>query len=369
MDYRSVLRVAALLSFLIFFLGAVAALAKTPTQISGPHTSRNLSVYFVHGPSKPGPVPLTLAEAMERRVIDVIETGSVHWLTVRNRGDLPVFIQRGDIVKGGRQDRVLTVSMLVPAHSKPVPIGSLCVERDRWSKRGAEDVARFSSAYQMLPSKSGRLALASPRIVAPSFQSRSEIVRRLEPFIGLSPRFERQSPVQAAPSAQDLIWRNVIETQKKLSESVGKRVAASQSESSLQLTLEDKTLNRRVERYTRALMPSPQGRGDIVGMVFAVNGRIDSADIYPSNGLFLKMWPKLLRLAATEAVGEAEGKSASSPTVTTVGSFLQSARNGEAFERKLPNAYRMRTMTSEDSVRSTTVDAWGAVLHMGLIAR
>ena len=369
MDYRSVLRVAALLSFLIFFLGAVAALAKTPNTVSGPHISRNLSVYFVHGPSKPGPVPLTLAEALERGTVDVIETGSVHRLTVRNRGDLPVFIQRGDIVKGGRQDRVLTVSMLVPAHSKPVPIGSLCVERDRWSKRGAEDVGRFSSAYQMLPSKSGRLALASPQVVGPSFQSRSEIVRRLAPFIGLPPRTGTQPGVQTAPSAQDVIWRNVIETQKKLSTSVGKRVAASESESSLQLALEDKTLNRRVESYTRALMPAPQGRRDIVGMVFAVNGKIDSADIYPSNGLFLKMWPKLLRLAATEAVGEAKRKSATLPTTARISSFLQSARNGKSFERKLPNAYRMQTLTSEDSVRSATVDASGSIIHMGLIAR
>ncbi len=369
MDYRSVLRVAALLSFLIFFLGAVAALAKTPTQISGPYTSQNLSVYFVHGPSKAGPVPLTLAEALERKVIDVIETGSVHQLTVRNRGNLPVFIQRGDIVKGGKQDRVLTVSMLIPAKSEPLPIGSLCVERDRWSKRGAEDVARFSSAYLMLPSKSGRLALMSPQVVAPSLDTRSEIVRRLQPFIGMPPRAGSQSRGQIAPSAQDLIWRNVLETQKKLSRSVGKRVAASESESSLQLTLEDKTLNRRVESYTRALMPAPQNRDDIVGMVFAVNGKIDSGDIYPSNGLFLKMWPKLLRLAATEAVGEAARKSVALPDAAKVGSFLQSARDGKPFEHNLPNAYRIRTLASEDSVRSTTVDASGSVIHMGLIAR
>ena len=34
---------------------------------------------------------------------------------------------------------------------------------------------------------------------------------------------------------------------------------------------------------------------DIVGFAFAINGRINSAEIYPSNGLFAKMWPKLLK--------------------------------------------------------------------------
>ena len=31
---------------------------------------------------------------------------------------------------------------------------------------------------------------------------------------------------------------------------------------------------------------------DVVGYVFAVNGKINSADLYPSNALFRKMWRK-----------------------------------------------------------------------------
>ena len=66
-----------------------------------------------------------------------------------------MFIQAGDIVKGGKQDRVLTVSLLLPAKSGRVPIASFCVEQGRWSARGKEDHAKFSSAKEAMPSRDG----------------------------------------------------------------------------------------------------------------------------------------------------------------------------------------------------------------------
>jgi hypothetical protein len=43
---------------------APARAADSGTRISGPHVHDNLAVYFVHGPSAPGPVPVTLGEAL-----------------------------------------------------------------------------------------------------------------------------------------------------------------------------------------------------------------------------------------------------------------------------------------------------------------
>ena len=55
-----------------------------------------------------------LGEAMGEGLVKILETGDVEELVIRNLGDREVFIQAGDIVKGGKQDRVLTVSMIVP---------------------------------------------------------------------------------------------------------------------------------------------------------------------------------------------------------------------------------------------------------------
>src|ERR1700722_2083391 len=97
-------------------------------RISGPYSHENLTVYFVHGVSVAGPIPLTLQEALAKGTVRLVETGSVNELKIENVGNEDVFIQSGDIVKGGRQDRALTVSFVLPRKSGEVPVASFCVE-------------------------------------------------------------------------------------------------------------------------------------------------------------------------------------------------------------------------------------------------
>jgi hypothetical protein len=40
-------------------------------RLSGPEVHENLAIYFVHGKSRSGPVPLTLAEALAKNTIEV----------------------------------------------------------------------------------------------------------------------------------------------------------------------------------------------------------------------------------------------------------------------------------------------------------
>src|SRR5215467_11266653 len=97
--------------------GRVAAEAPEVPQVSGPLVHENLAVYFIHGKSAPGKVPLTLDEALARGAVQVRETGDVNQLEIENRGNDEVFVQSVDIVKGGRQDRTLMVSLVLPPHS------------------------------------------------------------------------------------------------------------------------------------------------------------------------------------------------------------------------------------------------------------
>jgi len=102
-------------------------------EIQPPH--ENLAIFFIHGKSAPGKVPLTLEEAMARRQVQVRETGNVNQLEIENLGNEEVFIQSGDIVKGGQQDRTLMVSLELPPKSVRVPIAASCGEQGRWSPR------------------------------------------------------------------------------------------------------------------------------------------------------------------------------------------------------------------------------------------
>ena len=140
--------------------------AASGSRISGPHVHENLAIYFVHGPSAPGAVPLTLAEALDKAAVEVRETGTVNTLEIENTSDHDVYIQSGDIVKGGKQDRVLTMSLLLPPKSGRVPIGSFCVEQGRWAARGKEDVKAFTSAREAMPSREAKLAMNRPKAAA-----------------------------------------------------------------------------------------------------------------------------------------------------------------------------------------------------------
>ena len=111
---------------------------------------------------KAGPVPLTLEEALRNGKVQVRETGNVNSLEIENLGDQPVFVQAGDIVKGGKQDRTLTVSLLLPPKSGRMPIASFCVEHGRWSPRAAEDASKFDSAAAVVPSHEMKLAMQAP---------------------------------------------------------------------------------------------------------------------------------------------------------------------------------------------------------------
>jgi hypothetical protein len=101
MQRRAFLTLASALS-LSTLIGRAGPASAEPPQVTGPFVHENLAVYLVHGKSAPGPVPLTLEEALARGAVEVRETGSVNELSIQNRSAEEVFVQAGDIVKGGQ---------------------------------------------------------------------------------------------------------------------------------------------------------------------------------------------------------------------------------------------------------------------------
>jgi hypothetical protein len=106
--------------------------------------------------------------------------------------------------------------------------------------------------------------------------------------------------------------------------------------------------------------------------VFAVNGKINSADIYPSNGLFRKMWPKLLRASATEALGERNAKAESAPPVAAATSFLETPRDAQSVEKPAGPDGRIemrdsaKTLFMEAKPAAAPASAW---VHRNYLAK
>ncbi len=321
---------------------SLAALAEarpksTPNhEVSGPFTYQNLAVYLIHGKDViQHKKILTLQEALQQKKIIVHETGSVRQLEVENLSvEAEVFIQAGDIVKGGRQDRVLAYDLMVPPKSGRVSIASFCVEAGRWRRRGSEDSAKFSKSTGQLPGKALRLAISSS-------------------------------------GQQQLVWKRVKEQQDKLSQRLKKMVASAQSPSSLQLTLENKDLQAKVNAYVKRLEKCTAGKKDVVGFAVTINGKVESADLYGSSTLFRKMWPKLLRSAAVYAFAEQTiSRRFEMAETEQISSFLADGK-GDPSVTKVNDRIHVMTHTSSMKISIRTRDQLhnGAILHRNDLAR
>lgn len=100
--------------------------------IGAPITRAGVSLFPVYLPGRPGPTS-SIATGPDAEVeISEQPNASVPSLRATNRSERPVLLVEGQVVRGGQQDRVLNVSIVVPAgQSIDIPVS--CVERGRWS--------------------------------------------------------------------------------------------------------------------------------------------------------------------------------------------------------------------------------------------
>jgi hypothetical protein len=313
-------------------------------RLSGPYTHDNLTVFLVHGPETlDGKNFLTLQEALEQNKAVVHETESVNELSIENlAADQEVYVQSGDIIKGGKQDRTLPYDSLVGPKSGPVAINSFCVEQGRWSKRGEEsDVQFHASTYN----------LQKP-VLLTGVTGGSELSLR--------------------GSSQRGVWRNVARVQDRLSDKLDASVKSEASASSLQLTLESVAVRQAIAPYIRTLVPAPDSHDDVIGYVAVINGRVLSGDVYASRSLFRKLWPKLLEGSAVEAFIEADPKRKFDPAGEgAVRAFLAEAEGGEVRTEATTERTCTQVRKAEKAMLFDSCDRSrdNLVLHRSFLAR
>ncbi|MDQ7780204.1 MAG: hypothetical protein RDV41_10940 [Planctomycetota bacterium] len=177
--------------------------------------------------------------------------GAVNTLNIRNNSEVPLLLLAGDIVKGGKQDRVIAQDMIIPARSKQFDISVFCVERGRW-----EGGAAFS---------------VSPAIVDNTV---------------------RQTIQQG--KGQSAVWDQVGSSNKLL-------VGDGESSTYL-LGLQSSEVQERLLRMEKTLLAALEGQPDLVGLAVAVDGRLVCADIYHDSRLFGQLLARQVRGYALEAI-------------------------------------------------------------------
>jgi hypothetical protein len=224
----------------------------------------------------------------------------------------------GEIVTGGKQDRVIGKDRIVPAESDPVDLSVFCVEPGRWvAANGKND---FGSG-----AANGVMGLvASPAV---------------------------RGGAMAAKNQQQ-VWDNVAKSKETMSMTVDTTAAAELSTtSSYARVMENKAVRDKiaavaepVERNYESVMQQLRDR-NAVGVVVAVNGEVIWADIFASTQLLQKYWPKLVRSYAAEAViSRAKAAEASKKDAEK---FLDDLEGRHETAETEPGVYRQTEITGD----------------------
>ena len=266
----------------------------------------NLTVFpVVAAKSYPTGEFLTLDEGLRSGEVVVTEAGNVQGLIRRrqtpvlrndgaqvnrlvlvNNSKRPLLLLAGEIVTGGKQDRVIGKDRIVPAESDPVDLSVFCVEPGRWvatSEHFGASGAMYGKVHGgPVPAPSTMMAQPSVRAKAMGDKNQGEVwdeVKKQREAV--SAQMVAAAPMVATEVAGTSSYARVMEN-----EEVKKQIDA---------------VAAPIEQNYQSLIRQLRDR-NAVGVVVAVNGRLIWADIFASADLLGKYWPKLVRSYASEAV-------------------------------------------------------------------
>ena len=238
------------------------------------------------------------------RPVPIHEGAQVNQLVLINNSKRPLLLLAGEIVTGGKQDRVIGKDRIVPAESEPVDLGVFCVEPGRWVAKSAN----FGAL-------GGNMAAPSVRLRAMKDKDQQQVwnsVRSAQTSVAAQLSSSQSVAVEATSSYAQVM--DNAEVKQKLD-----AVAAP------------------IERDYSKLIRELRDR-NAVGVVVAVDGEIIWADIFASSQLLEKYWPKLVRSYATEAlVSRASEREVSLKSAQAFADRLDG--NREMVERE-PGLYR-----------------------------
>lgn len=286
------------LAFLL--LGVTFACGGNPShseyRVLPPVTKGNLSIFPVVGGAEYVTAQLlTLDEGLRSGTVVVTEAGSVQGLVRQgtrtprqsraevnrlvliNNSDRPLLLLAGEVVTGGKQDRVIGVDRIVPPKSDPIDLSVFCVEPGRW--------VASSEHFGVMKSQ-----MAQPSVRMPAMAERD----------------------------QQRVWANVASAVGGMATAVPGAAPAMHASTSYAKAMDNPEVQKKVSSVVAdydGLLRELRKVG-AKGVVVAINGRITWADVFASTDLLEKYWQKLIRSYASESLtnvdvlGQADQKSA-----------------------------------------------------------
>lgn len=200
---------------------------------------------------------ISLQEAIDQDKVainEVSNSGTVNTLLVRNLGNDTLFVMSGEILIGGKQDRVVARDMLIPPNSGQVKLPVYCVEEGRWQYKN--DGTKFKEYYGMA----------------------NEHLRNIIDHNG----------------SQQAVWREVSSTNKK--DGVNSATDAYTAHAN------NPQFRQREQEYVRFFENVFNGQDDIIGVLAVTGNTIEGADLFVSNRLFMQEYSKLMYSYIDDAI-------------------------------------------------------------------
>src|SRR5580658_7851027 len=301
----------------------------------------------------------------ESAVLSSSGGAQVNQLVLVNRGKKPLLLLAGEVVSGGKQDRIIGKDRIIPIGAQPLPLDVFCVEHSRWTGSGntfaaaktmVHPAVREQAAVDQDQNKvwaavrgdsvgsatgvgSGSGGGVGATSAGAAARERSELSSNLEVTAPqISPQQLSSVMASAAPTQG---YRSIYQ-----SAAVGPSVENFARE-----------LERRFNRATSGL------KGEhVVGVIVAFGGEVAWSDIFASSQLFDAYWSKLLRSYAVEALTRPGARE--KVALEDARDFLRPA-TGHVREETEPGVYRWqeRSQGRETEIQLEALEPKPLTLH------
>jgi hypothetical protein len=235
----------------------------TAYRVRGPFTHQDLTVFLLCSDRPDRDNFLTLDEGLREGqvIITEQENEQVRALQIENKSDRPLYLQEGERLIGGKQDRTIISSLVIPPHSGKTSVPTFCVEHSRWVEGEKGRGFGFS---------------VNPALAPKGVRGAAKV-----------------------EGSQDRVWGCVA----KQKDSAHKKLQCPNTNSSVNEMLDAPQVQAISEEYAAALGKALDGAEtrDAVGMAIVFNGRIEEVNLYPTRALFHKLYPRLIRAYAVQA--------------------------------------------------------------------
>ncbi len=292
---------------------------------------------------------ITLDEGFKGGEVEVTEAGRAQGL-VRSRGNDPVARVRGDevntlvlvnhsrrpllllageIVAGGKQDRIIAIDRIVPADADPIDLSVFCIEPGRWTGSTASFGAAGKSA-------------AKSFMVQPEVREKAMVAQDQRQVWNSVNGAIAQMEVAAAPPVSG-----------GFSGGLSRGAPRTLATTSYAKAMQDSAVSEKVDE---AAAPVMQGREQVlaklreehaVGVVVAVRGEIIWADLFANTDVLARYWTKLVRSYAAESL--AEGEDRAEPGIGDAQHFLDAPSGGSETSEGDVGIYRYRELNNANT--------------------